>query len=121
VSPQIRTILGLEPEAWQTDEDWIASIVPEDREALIALAAEAEISGEPWVAEYRLLHADGHAVWVRDRGRVLERDLSGRPTVMQGLVEDLTDLRGPETPLRLPEHSEGDLAGRAAAPRRDAD
>lgn len=93
VSPQIREILGLEPDAWQTDEDWIASIVPEDREQLIAMAAEVEITGEPWIAEYRMLHADGHDVWIRDRGRVLERDAAGRPKVMQGLVEDITDER----------------------------
>ena len=91
VSPQIRTMLGLEPEAWRTDEDWLASIDPEDRERVIATAAETEISGGPWVAEYRMLHADGRVVWIRDRGRVLERDPSGRPRIMQGLAEDITN------------------------------
>jgi PAS domain S-box-containing protein len=93
VGPQIREILGLEPEAWRTDEDWISSIVPEDRERLIALTAEVDTTGEPWLAEYRMFHADGHPVWVRDRGRVLERDPAGRPVIMQGLVEDVTEER----------------------------
>jgi PAS domain S-box-containing protein len=55
------------------------------------MAAEVDTWGDPWVAEYRMLHADGHRVWVRDRGRVLERDPLGRPKVLQGLAVDITD------------------------------
>ncbi len=120
VGPQIRAILGLEPEVWRTDEDWLASIVPEDRERVIAMAAEVEVSGAPWVAEYRMLHADGRVVWVRDRGRVLERDPAGRPRVLQGLAEDITDERqASESMLEAQdryriEQKNGEPAGRAS-------
>jgi len=91
VGPQIREILGLEPEAWRTDQDWLASVHPDDRDRITAMAVEQAVSGEPWLAEYRLLHADGSLVWVRDRGRVLERDAFGHPRLLQGLAEDITD------------------------------
>lgn len=100
VSPQIRAILGLEPDAWRTEEDWLASIVPQDRDPVIAMVAQLETSAEPWVAEYRMLHADGHHVWVRDRGRVLERDPFGRPRVLQGLAVDIMDERQTSESMR---------------------
>ncbi|HEU4355123.1 MAG TPA: PAS domain-containing protein [Actinomycetota bacterium] len=93
VGPQIREILGLEPEAWQTENDWLASVHPDDREEMVALSAEIAAHGEPWTAEYRMLRADGSSVRVRDRGRVLERDAAGHPRVYQGLVVDISDER----------------------------
>jgi PAS domain S-box-containing protein len=91
VGPQVREILGLEPDAWRTDEDWIASIHPDDRERIAAMSAEYTTSGAPFIAEYRMLHADGSIVWVRDRGRVVEADPFGQPRIVQGLAEDITD------------------------------
>lgn len=91
VGPHIRTLLGREPEEWRTDEDWLACVHPDDLERVGRAIAEFDASGEPWSVEYRLLHRDGHPVWVRDDGRVLERDAAGRPLVLQGLAIDLTD------------------------------
>ncbi len=91
VGPQIREILGLDPEAWRTDLDWLASIHPDDRDVIAAMAADQTVTDEPWVAEYRMLRADGSVVWIRDRGRVLERNAAGRPVVLQGLAEDISD------------------------------
>ncbi|MBY0465917.1 MAG: PAS domain-containing protein, partial [Burkholderiales bacterium] len=40
----------------------------------------------------RALHKDGHVVWVQDRGRVVERDDSGRAVLMTGIRSDVTEL-----------------------------
>jgi PAS domain S-box-containing protein len=40
-----------------------------------------------------MFHQDGSTRWVRDQGHVLARDALGRPTVLQGLVLDVTDAR----------------------------
>ncbi len=67
-----------------------------------------------------MLHADGRVVWVRDRGRVLERDPAGRPRVLQGLAEDITDERqASESMLEAQdryriEQKHGEPAGRAS-------
>jgi PAS domain S-box-containing protein len=90
VSGQIRALLGAEPEAWTTDRDWVARVHPDDRERVVADIASPD---GPWSREYRMLHADGHAVWVRDTGRVLEHDGVGRARVLQGLVVDITGER----------------------------
>lgn len=91
VGPQIRDVLGAEAIAWRTERDWLESIHPDDRERVATLATEPTVSGEPWISEYRMMRTDGSAVWVRDRGRVLELDAAGHPRVFQGLIEDITD------------------------------
>jgi PAS domain S-box-containing protein len=93
VSPQIRELFGFGPSDWCDDDAWLATVHPEDRDGVIAMVEEADESGEPWVAEYRIVCPDGRVAWVRDRGRILERDPLGRPKVMQGFVEDITPER----------------------------
>ncbi len=90
VSPQIREILGIDPDTRPPLREWLELVHPQDRARVDSLIARVERSGEPWVVELRLLHADGHVVWVRDRGRVLERDAAGRPSLVQGLAVVIT-------------------------------
>ena len=40
----------------------------------------------------RAIHKDGHVVWVQDRGRVMERDASGRAVLMTGTRMDVSEL-----------------------------
>lgn len=55
----------------------------------------AHLAGElpHYDMELRLRHADGHWLWVRDRGRVVERSDDGRPLRMSGTIEDITQAR----------------------------
>ena len=100
VSPQIREVFGFGPERWRDNEQWLATVHADDRDRIVAMLAEVERDGEPWVAEYRIVRADGRIARVRDRGRVLERDGLGRPRLMQGLVEDVTAERDAEEQVR---------------------
>ncbi|MDB5371440.1 MAG: hypothetical protein JWP04_82 [Belnapia sp.] len=50
-------------------------------------------TSESYQAEFRMLHAAGHWVWVRARGAVLERDGTGRPLAISGTHLDLTEQR----------------------------
>ncbi|HEX5950107.1 MAG TPA: PAS domain-containing protein [Actinomycetota bacterium] len=90
VGPQIRDILGLEPDVLRTEHDWLERIHPDDRERMTAVSGEPIVSGQPWIAEYRMVRADGSSVWVRDRGRVLELDAAGHPRLFQGLIVDIS-------------------------------
>lgn len=43
--------------------------------------------------EVRQRHREGHWVWARVRGEICERDLSGRPLRIAGVIMDITDLK----------------------------
>ena len=72
VSPQIKKLIGDSPEDWMSSPDFYARrIHPADRKAVFETEEnEFDIAlredGATVVAEYRMLHADGHLVWVRD-------------------------------------------------------
>jgi diguanylate cyclase/phosphodiesterase with PAS/PAC sensor(s) len=51
--------------------------------------------------EYRVRHADGHWVWVEDRGRVMERDRQGQVTRMVGTRCDISARKLREEEQRL--------------------
>ncbi len=50
--------------------------------------------------EARMLHADGHWVWVLDRGKVVERDDNNQPVRMIGTHIDITQIKQMESALR---------------------
>ena len=68
VSPQITELFGITPDEWKASPDaWLRTVHPEDRERAWAAFVEANESGEPFHAEYRVVAA----------GR--RRALGGRP------------------------------------------
>ncbi|MBI4977089.1 MAG: diguanylate cyclase [Spirochaetes bacterium] len=58
---------------------------------------------EYYDCEIRLRHRNGDWVWVRDRGRVIERDAEGRPLRMFGTRTDITERKKLEA--QISEHS----------------
>jgi PAS domain S-box-containing protein len=49
--------------------------------------------------ELRMRHADGHWVWVLDRGRVVHRDAEGRPLWMSGIHLDISRRKSAQVAL----------------------
>jgi diguanylate cyclase (GGDEF)-like protein/PAS domain S-box-containing protein len=91
VSPQIEAILGYTPAEWCADPDlWAERLHPGDRERVIenegSFIDRKELTG---AAEYRLLHRDGHTVWVRDDA-VLQRG-EDDPALWHGVLSDITE------------------------------
>jgi PAS domain S-box-containing protein len=93
VSPQVTTVLGLRPEDWATPARWLATVHPDDRERVGAIATRVFQSGEPYAAEYRIVRPDGTVRWVRDQGVVVDRNPAGGPREIQGIVIDVTAQR----------------------------
>ena len=81
---------------WQSDSPitwWENHIHPEDREATIAVFADAVHSKEMGVSvEYRFCKADGNIAYIYDRAFII-RDKAGVATRMIGAMIDLTELR----------------------------
>jgi diguanylate cyclase (GGDEF)-like protein/PAS domain S-box-containing protein len=104
VSPRIKDILGYAPEEWCADPLlWRRQVHPDDLEAV--LAAEQQWAVDETTApvdEYRMLHRDGHVVWIRDDG-ALHRDSAGRLR-WYGVISDITEQK----------HAEAELERRAA-------
>ncbi len=85
-------LMGL-PER-QSAHEWrtaVARVHEQDRAAVMA-AIQACLDGKaPFDREHRIQHADGSAIWVRNRGEVVERDADGKPLRMVGSLREVTE------------------------------
>ena len=83
-------ILGHTPTEWLAEPTfWADHIHPDDRERVIAQFVRAATAGWSFDTEYRFLAKDGSVVWLRDLGHVV-RDVDARPTLIRGLMVDIT-------------------------------
>ncbi|MDD4136719.1 MAG: PAS domain S-box protein [Methanoregula sp.] len=92
------TLAELEPISIRT---WTALCHPDDLKHSGELL-EKHVAGEipSYELEARMLHKDGHWVWVLDRGKVVEWDSRHRPVRMTGTHMDITRLKQMEDALR---------------------
>lgn len=75
---------------------------PEDV-ALVDFRVRRHLNGEvpEFKSEHRMKTVDGSYLWMRSRGRVVERDLHGKPTRMAGTAVDITATREAERELLI--------------------
>lgn len=100
-SPQLKRMLGYGPhEMKATVETWTQAVHPDDADGVF-LAINQHLQGlrERYQADYRLKNRNGHYLWVHDRGRVCERDHTGKPVRMVGIVQNITDRKALEEQL----------------------
>jgi len=89
-------------------------IHPEDRERVRAQIETAIHAGHPFVIEYRLLHRDGHCLWMWEHGSAL-LDAAGKVKWLDGVILDIGERRRMEDDLRdAKERAEQAAAARAA-------
>lgn len=99
-SPQVEGLLGYPVDDWLTDpEFWPRVAHPEDRERVSASWSASVETGTPFREDYRLVHADGHVVWVHERSAPV-LDGEGRILFWQGISVDTTTQRQAEEELR---------------------
>ena len=90
VSPQIEDLVGYTVEEWLNDPElWPRLLHPDDRARALAENVRHNETGEPYRLEYRMLHRDGHVVWVYDEARVV-RDADGKVRYSHGVMLDIT-------------------------------
>jgi PAS domain S-box-containing protein len=109
ISQKVEEMLGYPAGAWRAQADfWAAHIHPEDREATVAAYRKAGRRGGRLALEYRMIAADGRAVWVRDRVRVAGR---GRNAKLRGVMVDITHAVEAEQGLARSEAAQRALLG----------
>ena len=100
ISQQIEALSGYSPQVWIADAQlWIELIHSEDRARVLAEEIRTNKTGEPFNIEYRLVHRDGHLVWVHEEARQLH-DASGQPTVWQGFMLNITERKQAEEEIK---------------------
>lgn len=97
VSPQAESILGFPLDQWLEPGFWVARIHPDDREAAIEYCSERTRLGLDHEFEYRLVAADGRAVWIRDIVTVIPA--GDGPQMLRGAMVDVSSLKRVEMAL----------------------
>lgn len=77
-----------------------SSVVHPDDLPITYRAVSAVERQESFELTYRILHADGHSVWVREKGRG-EYDSQGELQWISGFIWDISDRKAVEDQLRL--------------------
>jgi diguanylate cyclase (GGDEF)-like protein/PAS domain S-box-containing protein len=92
VSPSVIDLLGISREEFLSRPfAWADTVHPEDLDRVVAESQRSALTGEPFRSEYRVVHAAGHTVWVREDA-VLILDEADRPLHWLGLMLDVTEL-----------------------------
>ncbi len=85
-------MLGLDPVTTPMKLDtWDSLVHPEDRaRAYQDVTAHIEGRTRQYENIHRIRHADGSWVWILDKGKITERDSSGKPIRFSGIHLDIT-------------------------------
>ncbi|QWC20781.1 PAS domain-containing protein [Halorubrum sp. 2020YC2] len=86
------TMLGLSPDAIEPSLDtWEDRVNPDDISRVkAALNAHIEGETEMYDCDHRMRTAEGDWLWIRDAGKVVDRDADGRPTRAVGIHLDIS-------------------------------
>lgn len=96
VSPQVRDLLGVEPEEWIADRScWSRHVHPDDLVRAMNEHTDSRTRDVPLSHEYRMVHEDGTVKWVEELARPIH-DEHGNTWVIQGAIFDITARKGAE-------------------------
>ena len=98
VSPQVTRLLGYEVAECYEEDFWVRHLHPEDRQFAIDFCSESAKHLSEYEFEYRMIAANGQAVWLRDLVSVV-RGKDG-PEALRGYLIDITDRKKAEASLR---------------------
>ena len=99
MSPRIEDMTGYSPDDCKDPDLRWRMVHPEDRGRMQSEDEHTVEPGEVFTTEYRVVHRDGHTVWVRNEAVVVEDEVSGS-RYWQGFMIDITERKRAEEALR---------------------
>jgi PAS domain S-box-containing protein len=107
-----RAIFGVPPEEEpRLRAFWLERVHPDDRDRILQASRDIKEEGVERVSHvYRYQHPTRGLIWVQHTTRTFERDESGRPARVAGVLQDITEQKQTEWELR---ESEARLAAAA--------
>ena len=107
-SPRWYEMLGYETsEINNSVEEWLNRIHIDDiAQVNVELQAHFLNNNESYTTEHRVMCKDGSYKWILDRGKIIERDIEGKPLRIVGTTTDITKRKKAEEELL---QSEGKL------------
>ncbi len=103
LSDEACRIFGLSTQGFPYDlekwhQQWLKLLHPEDQPRTAQAAADALRDGPPYNVEYRIIRPDGEIRFIHSEATV-NRDETGRPHYMLGMMQDITERRRAEEAL----------------------
>jgi PAS domain S-box-containing protein len=96
----VNKLLGFAPDDFLRQPDfWHQQIHPEDRERVNNEITKCIYKHKPLSVEYRMLTRDKQALWFLDEATIV-CDLDGMPTMLQGVMMNITDNKESQEALR---------------------
>ena len=90
ISPQVEILFGYTQEEWMADSLLCDRLIhPDDLDRVHAACDIANITGESYQQEYRMIARDGRQLWIRDDATVVSGS-QGQPLCWQGVMLDIT-------------------------------
>lgn len=113
VGPQAEAILGYKLSDWYEEKFWLNHVFAEDRDMAEKFYRHVASTGERSEIEYRINHADGKIVWVRDCVHKSMND--PRSPTLQGIMFDVDErVKARQELQRYREHLENLVNERTA-------
>lgn len=97
IGPQIESLLGWTPDSWETVDDWVERMHPDDREYVVDFCVSQSRAGVDHEADYRALTRKGDYVWIRDVVHVIRQD--GEVQALVGFMFDIDERKKTEEHL----------------------
>jgi diguanylate cyclase (GGDEF)-like protein/PAS domain S-box-containing protein len=97
VSPSVETILGCSRESWLGTAWWDEHLHHQDRAEVLRVHQSLIDGGDPIRIEYRMVTGDDRLVSIEEVAKVISKD--GRPWVVQGLIQDITQRKDAEADI----------------------
>lgn len=100
-SDVLDVLFGIERKTEHSVTEWEELVHPDDRERMISYFRDHVVAGKrPFNEEYRIVRkSDGAIRWMHGLGK-LELDAEGRPIMMIGTIQDITQRQQIEASLR---------------------
>jgi PAS domain S-box-containing protein len=104
-SDEVFRIFGYEPGAIEvSNESFFAAVHPDDRDRIGRAVRDAIDTGTMYSIDHRVIRPDGTIRFVHEQSEI-KRDPDGRPVLMIGTVQDITERRTAEEALRRAEQA----------------